>query len=228
MSLLDFLFPRRCFGCNTLGEYFCSDCCLKELVIPEPICPHCGYRSVFGQVHSGCRQKYGLDGLMTFFKYRGLVQKALKELKYRGVTDQVEELVQICVAAHSNGNGEIYPRLDESWILVPVPLYSRRLRQRGFNQTALIGEVLAKKLSWRFTDVLIRVKKTKPQSDLKSKQERHQNIQGAFGVKNGVRLRNKKIILLDDIWTSGSTLKECARVLKRKGVAKVWGLVLAR
>jgi len=119
-----------------------------------------------------------------------------------------------------------YPK---SSILIPVPLHSRRQRWRGFNQAELLGKILAEKFNWQVrTDILVRHKHTKPQVDLKGK-ERKNNIRGAFKITPKAKIKNlKKVWLFDDVWTTGSTLRECGQVLKRAGVRKVWGLTLAR
>ncbi len=226
--LLDFFFPRRCLGCGRLGSYFCKDCQLIHLPPDWPICPHCGERSVLGITHLSCRRHDQLDGLSVLFRYHGLMKKTIKELKYRLVTDLAAEFTGQCFARWQAGEGDLFPVLDRSWTLVPVPLHPRRERERGFNQAALIGERLAFLEGWEYDTSLVRLRRTIPQSSLEGKKEKLVNISGAFALVEDIKIKGKKIILFDDIWTSGSTLQEGCRVLKKAGAAKVWGLALAR
>jgi len=115
-------------------------------------------------------------------------------------------------------------------VLVPIPLYWQRKNWRGFNQAELLGQMIAKKLGISFLpDLLIRVRNTKEQTKLK-KEKRQKNVLGAFKINHcsSVISHQSSIILFDDVWTTGATIKECTKVLKRKGFKKVWGLTLAR
>jgi ComF family protein len=122
---------------------------------------------------------------------------------------------------------QILERLNPSF-LTAVPLSGRRQRQRGFNQSAELAKELAKKLSIPLLDgCLIKVKNTASQVEL-SEKERKENVKGAFLVKKSAGVKDQKIILIDDVYTTGSTMEECARVLKKAGAKQVWGIVVAR
>jgi len=113
-------------------------------------------------------------------------------------------------------------------VLVPVPLHSRRLRERGYNQSALLARELAKLSGVPLSDgSLVRQRHTTPQARTSSLSERRENVSGAFSCRDG-RLRGKRVLLIDDVSTSGATLDACARALKQVGAASVWGLALAR
>lgn len=228
--LLDFLFPRRCLGCGQWGKYFCSQCLNLILLGPKRICPLCTKPAVGGLTHPGCSRPWGLDGLTTVFSNKGLMEKAIKKLKYKFVSDLTQDLVELFLSfcgedkifTHFCQEGNVY--------FLPVPLHPQRKRWRGFNQAELLGEMIAANLGLTFLpDLLIRTKNTKPQVDLKGK-ERRKNIRGAFRINPNSKffIRNSKFILFDDVWTTGSTLRECGKVLKRAGAGKVWGLTLAR
>lgn len=216
---IDSLFPRRCLGCGKWGQYFCPSCLKKKELLDQQICPVCQKPAILGKTHPDCQAKYSLDGLTSIFSYEGLIRKAITKLKYRFVTDLAEELIDLTIA---------HLRLPtrKPITLIPVPLHPRRKRWRGFNQAELLGEILAKKWGGEVRkDILIRQKHTKPQTKLKIK-ERRKNVQGVFALsKNRPPLR---LILFDDVWTTGSTLKECGLVLKRNGTKFIWGLTLAR
>jgi len=219
--LLDFLFPRRCLGCRQWGKYFCQKCLRNIKLIERQICPVCGRPAIEGKTHPRCQAKYSLNGLISIFAYQGLIKEAIGKLKYKFITDLAEELIGL-TSKHMS-----FPK---SFILIPVPLHPRRQRWRSFNQAELLGRILAEKFNWQVrADILVRYKHTKPQVDLKGK-ERRKNIRGAFKINPNSKflIRNSKFILFDDIWTTGSTLRECGQVLKRAGVREVRGLTLAR
>lgn len=142
------------------------------------------------------------------------------------MTDLADELIDLSVCLLKPDLFDTSKKL----ILAPVPLHWYRKNWRGFNQTELLGEKIARKLKMKFSpDLLIRTRQTRPQTKLKEK-ERKVNVCGAFSVnKNSkFKIRNSKILLFDDVWTTGATMQECAEVLKRAGAKKVFGLTLAR
>ncbi|HUW21165.1 MAG TPA: ComF family protein [Candidatus Bathyarchaeia archaeon] len=231
MGWLDFPFPRRCLGCNKVGRYFCSGCLPSVKPPKASVCPFCFRSSIYGAIHTQCRGVFSLDGLVTVFKYEGMIQQAIKKLKYRFITDLAEEMVNLIIKHFREGQGRFFPKFDGSWILTPVPLYFRRERWRGFNQAQILGEKIAGMLNLRFNgQVLIRRKYTQPQAEIREIKDRYANIRGAFKINPILKLRipNSKFILFDDVWTTGSTIKECARVLKKTKAVRVWGMTMAR
>ena len=228
--ILEYLFPRRCLGCRKVGSYFCPDCLNLVLLRDEQICPICGKSALGGLTHPFCRRPLGLDGLTSMFVYKGPVAKAIKKLKYKFVRDLAGELVELFLSFC--GEEKLFSgfcRLPNV-VLVPIPLHSQRLRWRGFNQAELLGELIAKNLGVKFIpNLLIRVKNTKPQVEL-DKGQRQINIRRAFILNKNCKLKieNWNFILFDDVWTTGATLKEAGKVLKRNGAKKVWGLTIAR
>jgi len=172
-----------------------------------------------------------LDGLVSVCRYEDIVKKAIKKLKYKFVTDLAEELISLIIRMIRENQGRFFPRFDTSWVLVSVPLHPRRQRWRGFNQARVLGEMIAEKMKWKFyPHLLIRHKFTKPQTKVKEKKKRRANIRWVFKINRQslFDIRQSKIILFDDVWTTGATIKECAQVLKRRKINKVWGLTLAR
>jgi ComF family protein len=228
--ILDFLFPRRCLGCGKVGHYFCSDCLNLVLLKDQQICPVCGRASLGGLTHHFCRRPFGLDGLTSIFAYKGVVTKAIKKLKYKFVKDLAEELVELFLSFC--GEEKLFSDFCclPNVVLVPIPLHPQRLRWRGFNQAELLGKLIAKNLEIKFVPgLLLRVKNTKPQVEL-DKAQRQINIRRAFALNRNCKLKigNWNFILFDDVWTTGATLKEAGKVLKRNGAKKVWGLTIAR
>jgi len=226
--LLDLLFPRRCLGCGRWGRYFCQDC-LKEIYpFENQICPVCEKNSLGGLTHPGCQTKYSLDGLVSIFPYEGVMRQAIVKLKYRFITDLTKELMDLAETVLKKKK-EV-PKFDRSWVLIPVPLHSRRQRWRGFNQAEVFGRMLVEKFGWQFrTDILGRQRHTQPQVRLRIK-ERKKNIRGVFRINPHSQfvIPDSKFIIFDDIWTTGATMRECGQLLKKIGTREVWGLTLAR
>lgn len=223
--LLDFLFPRRCLGCGQWGRYFCQNCLKIIKPIEKQICPVCEKPAISGKTHAKCQTRYSLDGLTSIFLYEGAIKEAITKLKYKFVTDLAEELISLSFKRLSS-----YFVFHTSYILVPVPLHPRRQRWRGFNQAELLGQMLAGKFDWQVrSDILLRHRHTKPQTELKGK-ERKENIKGAFRIKKNSKfiIPNSRFIIFDDVWTTGSTLRECGQVLKRAKARQAWGLTIAR
>lgn len=231
MNLLDIIFPKFCVGCGKFGSYYCLRC-IKEIQQGELVCPNCERPSIGGLTHPLCQKKYGLDGLWSLGVYQGGIQKAVKKLKYRFVTDIAEDLVDLMVEYWAKFGPEFLEEIKKDqgrgWIVTPVPLHPKREKIRGFNQSALLGKLISKKLGLEYQDTLVRTRYTKPQAQLKG-WDRKNNIKGAFSPSSTIRYTlNANILLIDDVWTTGSTLKECCYVLKKGGAKKVWAITLAR
>lgn len=218
----ELLFPRSCLSCHREGHYLCRSCRQKIKRLGQ-ICPVCQRPTFLGKTHGRCRTRFSLDGLISLFPYQGIIKTAIGQLKYQLVTDLRDELASLAASA--------WPLVlvkDNAFTLTPVPLHPRRQRWRGFNQAEVLGQLLAKKLHWSFTNqLLVRTRYTQPQVDLKGK-DRKKNVSFAFKPKRKSVLFPPRVIIFDDVWTTGSTLKECGRVLKKGGSQEVWGMTLAR
>lgn len=230
-SLLNLLFPKRCVSCGAFGSYFCPGCLSQIKFIETPLCPICERASISGAAHPRCQTKHSLDGLVSVCVYTGPMKAAIHRLKYRPwIVDLGELLAKVMV---ERGNFNFLGEVKKKWAITPVPLHPSRERERGFNQAEILGKLLAKKLDLEFcSDLLIRRKKTKPQADLKGK-ERQENIKNAFVInpkfQGAIRkLDNSQLIIVDDVWTTGATLRSCGQILKRAGAKKAWALTLAR
>lgn len=230
MNLLDFLFPKKCVGCKKTGSYFCQNC-IQDIKQTDLVCPFCERLSLGGVVHPKCQRKYGLDGLWSLGIYNPPLKNAIHKLKYRWIKQLSEILVNITLEYWAKYQpfllDKIKKDLGQNWVIVPVPLHISRQNWRGFNQSALLGKALSQKTGLSYQDALLRIRKTKPQVSLKSS-DRRQNIKGAFAFTTNYNLPTTNCLLIDDVWTTGSTLKECCYVLKRGGAKHVWALTLAR
>jgi len=172
-----------------------------------------------------CLRPAGLNGLVSFWRYKGAVRKAIVAMKYKFAFDIAKELGQVLAEKLA-----LTPNpLPKKALLVPIPAYRDRVNWRGFNQAEEVGKVVAQRLGLEFDNsLLIKKVKTVSQTGLK-REERSLNVHEAFGIKLTKRLdKGRAVIIFDDVWTTGATLNEAAKTLKRDGERKVWGLTFAR
>lgn len=219
MGLIEVFYPKVCVGCSREGEYICAEC-QRKLGKPEEICPMCSQPSLGGWVHARCRRPRGMERLFTGLPYQGLVQACLKKVKYKSAWEIIEFLFEL---------GEFPPL--QGGVVTAVPMWGRKERERGFNQAEMLADLLAKSLPGvsRKVETLERVRETRPMFGL-TRKERQENIEGAFRIigRQSNKLTGQRVILVDDVWTTGATMRECARTLKRAGSQEVWGITLAR
>jgi ComF family protein len=219
---LDILFPRYCVGCGKEGSFICDSCLRLQPLIMNPICPLCGRPQASGMLCSDCiRWKADIDGIRSPFRFEGVIQQAVYQLKYRNLRSIAPMLA-----------GFLYDFMKtnpvQGDVLVPVPLHKSRNRERGYNQSTLLAKELAKLSGLLLIqNSLVKHKKSIPQARSANVEERKKNVSGVFSVCDG-RLKGKTVILIDDVSTSGATLDACAGVLKKAGAVSVWGLTLAR
>lgn len=210
-AVLDLLYPPRCPACR------------QPVPSHGALCPRCLAQAAPGPRHidvrrHGCRH---LEACLAVADYTGAVKKLLHDLKFRAARQRVPYLAEFLLA-------HVPPAyVAAADLAVPVPLHPARQRQRGFNQTELLfAPLLAQHHLAAPPGVLLRRRDTAPQWTL-DKRERKQNITGAFAVSDGAPVADRSILLLDDIFTTGLTMDECAKVLKQHGARRVRGLVLA-
>lgn len=154
--------------------------------------------------------------------YSGILRQMVHFLKYKNVFSLGETLIDL----FSTQPSFWFPKFD---FLTPIPLHRSRLLERGYNQAAILAKILSMKKNWRYQeDILIRKLPTTPQMSISDTNTRRKNIKGAFVLKETKMVENKIIGLVDDVATTGATIFEGARVLKRNGAKMVWGIVLAR
>ncbi len=203
-----------------------------DILQTDLVCPKCERVSIGGQTHQFCKRKYGLDGLWSLGIYRDPLKKVIQSLKYRRAFVLAANLTDIVLEYWAKYQPFLFEIIKKDrglgWVVIPVPLHWFRLNRRGFNQSGLIGRTLSKKLGLSYCEGLKRIRYTKPQVRLKS-QQRKSNIFNAFEISSSYDLRTMNyVLLIDDVWTTGSTLRECCYVLKQAGVKQVWALTLAR
>jgi len=230
MNLSQIFFPKRCLGCKKFGTYLCSSC-KDEILQTDLVCPSCEKASVGGITHPLCAGKFRLNGLWSLGIYQGSLKSGVQKLKYRFVRELAQVLVDLTIEYWAGNSPYLLDRIakdrGEGWLITAVPLHKKRQNWRGFNQSELIAKLFAEKMGLKYENLLLRTKYTKPQVGLLSR-DRKRNIKDAFSLYTKYPLHHTNVILVDDVWTTGSTLKECTYVLKRGGVKEVWGLTLAR
>lgn len=232
-ALAELLFPTLCLTCGRIllerGEHsFCSECRSGIRLIASPLCPVCGIPypveegpdhrcgdCILSKRHVGAARSLGI--------YESVLLNAIHAFKYGGNLTLGERLGRM-MADHP------YPafRIEDYSLIVPVPLHPRRLRKRGFNQSVILSRQISKRrgIAMDFRAVR-RIIDTESQAGLK-KEERQSNIKKAFDVPDPERVRGRRILLVDDVYTTGSTLAECARILLKGGADEVGALTLAR
>lgn len=233
-SFLDFLLPTSCSYCRSrVGSspvpFFCAACWSDFSLIQGPVCPQCGRpfdsseALAYSPAHlcGSCRQappQY--DQALSAGQFEGPLREAVHVFKYRPCRALGSHL-----GAWMAGAILLEPVIDA---VMPVPLHSTRLRERGFNQALLLAHALCKAhgLTLSF-DNLNRIRPTRPQVEL-SGEERVANVAGAFALRRPGEVSGRTVLLIDDVHTTGATLNECARVLKKAGAARVMALTLAR
>lgn len=230
VNLLDFLFPKTCLGCGRFGSYFCPDC-IKEIAQTELVCPFCERPNLGGVVHAVCKRKYGLDGLWSLGVYSLSLRTAIQKLKYKWVSELAKDLVAVTIEYWAKNPPILLDKIKKdrgkSWVVTAVPLHPTRARWRGFNQSELLAKLFAQNLGLKYETILKRIRNTKPQMKLLS-HERKSNIKNAFALSTSHLPPATSILLIDDVWTTGSTMKECGYVLKKGGTKQVWALTIAR
>lgn len=207
----ELLFPKFCVSCQMEGNYLCQDCfSLLDFPTYTP------------------EKVNNIAGLFWALPYNNfIVKKLIAQFKYQPIVKDLAAPLASLIIHYIKLNEKQMFFSNKDFIL-PIPLTKKRLKERGFNQS----EEIAKELSKFFgiplvNNVLLKIKETLPQVEL-SGRERESNVRNAFSVINKDLIRDKKIFLVDDVYTTGSTMAEAARVLKEAGAKQVWGIAVAR
>lgn len=227
MSLKDLLYPKFCLGCGFVGAYICLKCFKKIVPITKGACLWCGKVGVDGLTHPRCLQRLNIAASVSIFEYSPFMRKIIKSIKYRLAREILNELLDNVTTDHLS---ELlrFKKVLSGALIQPIPLSRSKLKSRGFNQASILAGFFSSVLGLKVADYLTRKNNGTPQAELKSRRERYGNIRGAFGLRPGVRVRDKKIILVDDVVTTGATAYEAARILGRAGAGPIYVLTIAR
>ena len=227
-TLMDLLYPPRCTGCGRVGALFCDVCQSQVELIGASVCRRCGrptpgrdgLTAAERELCAVCRRTpSSLDGIVAVAVFAQPLREAIHSLKYNDSRRLAQPLGSQMAATWR----EIGPPAD---IIISVPLHADRLTERGYNQSDLLAAVLSEKTGLPLdTRLLTRSRATQPQVKL-GVHERRQNVAGAFHCPYEVA--GKRLVLIDDVCTTGATLEACATALRAGGARAVWGFTLAR
>lgn len=229
---LDFLFPKKCLICEKDKEYLCFKC-FKSLKFKEINCPNCGNFSKIGEFCSKCKEYFFLEGVLIAGDFNDKkISSLIKYYKYKFIKELGKYLSSFLFNFIIN-NIKVNPILTsnkildiENFLIIPVPLSKKRLKWRGFNQSEVLAQSISQKLGLKISLQLKRIKYKKAQAKL-NKEKRIKNTKNCFKW-TGDNLSKQKILIIDDVYTTGSTLNEIAKELKNHQAGEIWGLVIAK
>lgn len=208
--LIDLLFPNYCLGCHQRGFYICPSC-LEKIDKPN--------REISKNIWS-------------VFDYRDpLIRKAIWELKYYHRYQLAYQLGVLLYNYSLEKLSFLAKETSDPVIVIPIPMSRRKQWKRGYNQAFHIARGFCEKINPNTVslekNILIKKIKTPPQAKIKNKYSRIKNVQGSFKVKNKDKIKGKTILIIDDVVTTGATVKEAGRVLKKAGAKKIYAFTLA-
>lgn len=220
--LLETIFPKECVGCGQDETWLCEPCLQRIVYVQSPTCPSCHRLTPEGQYCSRHKKGQKLKGAYVAAYYKeGPLKEAIHVFKYELIKELAIPLGRILSQALNEKD-------LRKTVLVPIALHPRRERQRGFNQAGLLAKEISIITDLPIENGLKRIRYTKRQVDLDDK-GRLTNTKNAFAWDKSNKLTGKKVLLVDDVLTTGATLNAAAEVLKKESRAKeVWGLVIAR
>jgi ComF family protein len=220
-GVLNLLFPPRCVSCQRGGGWICPACHQEIEFIRPPLCPRCGQATSSPRTCPSCRSApLRIDGIRAVAYLEDPLRTAIHRFKYSNLRSLAPTLGKL--ASDYLAHNEL--PID---VTVPVPLHAQRLKGRGYNQATLLArEIHAALHIPLMAKSLVRVRSTDPQVGLNAKQ-RTENVRGAFRCTDQ-DLKGRRVLLVDDVCTTGATLEACSIALQQAGARQVWGLVLAR
>ena len=230
-AAVSLLYPPACAICGKnvrAGEYLCNWCEAKAVRIVAPFCQKCSQpfegaiTSEFTCANCAHRMMH-FDAAVSAYRGRGIVREIIHEFKY-GRQIHLRHLVARWLHAALDDERIRGSRFD---LIVPVPLHATRQRERGFNQASLLAALLSAQTAIPSKPTLERIRYTTTQTAL-DRSERMENLHNAFRLRKNADVRGLRVLLIDDVLTTGSTLSECARVLKRAGALSVHAATAAR
>lgn len=233
-KIINFIFPTHCLFCEKIinrNSSFCHKCWTNLQFIKDPKCPICSYpfEIEIPTMQPFCAKclskKPSYDKIITIFRYNFVIKKIIANFKYHKQTYLAKKIAQIILPKLIN-------EINENDIMVAVPLHFNKLKIRKFNQANMISQQIYKKLPIKpifYHDLIFRNKDTKPQVLLRG-QDRITNLKKAFIINKKYlqSIKDRRIFLVDDIVTTGSTVESCAKTLKKKGAKEVIVVCLAK
>lgn len=232
-SLLELVYPEKntCFICDMydktiMDKYLCRDCEKSIKKLEPPLCSKCSKPLDYSESSDICKECFSqerhFETSKSLYVYDGLIKKAIYSYKYYNKPYFNKLFGNMLLDYMKSIN---YTSFD---FVTSVPLHPSKMRKRGYNQSELLARHISNNLRITYLDALKRTKKTLKQSE-QSKEERRKNLKGAFTAKRcAEKTINSQVLLVDDIYTTGSTVEECSKVLLDFGVSKVYVITIAR
>lgn len=212
-GVVETVYPRRCAGCGLRGVWVCAACLAAQPLFAGAVCERCGLPKA-----RRCRCEHmpaDIDSLRSAGPYDGWLREAVHRMKYQGESARASHLGSLLTP---------FVDLDSGvQAIVPVPIHKNRRRERGFNQSELLAEQVSRESGVPIWNGLTRMRDTRHQVDLPD-DERLENVRGAFAINNEAPNVATNVLLLDDVFTTGSTMGECAATLRLAGVERVAGI----
>ncbi|MFH2124295.1 MAG: ComF family protein [Pseudomonadota bacterium] len=231
---MELIYPSRCQCCQSVltrkGQVVCADCLAKVHYLQSPLCSCCGreFPDSSGRDHlcGLCLQQLPVYGrAQGVVRYEDPVSHLLHRLKYTADTSTLPALAKVIESFVHDLAQEFQPENDR---IVPVPLFPARLKKRGLNQSLLLARIFFPQAGAALlVDAMVRTRDTPPQTTLDG-DARRKNLKAAFAVRNPSAVQGRRIFLVDDVLTTGTTVSECARVLLAAGAVEVYVVTLAR
>lgn len=229
MDLSTILFPPVCVGCGCLGVQICARCSQKVRTIEKDWCLFCG--NTIPSPTSPCPHcagKHETLPVLGFWYYESVVSRSIWSIKYKQNKRLIQDIL-LCLGPRSLAHMLSISEQHRDTILVPVPLHPNREKERGYNQSLYIAKLLGALTNIPVMQHAVeRVRETLPQAHCTSKTERLRNIQGAFRVKEPLLLKEKTLVLVDDVVTTGSTVREISREINKHFPSRPIVVCLAR
>lgn len=218
--VLDAVFPHKCV-CGKWGMLLCDECRKEIRVDKTGLCPVCKRISEFGRTCPACRHRSNLTGVMILGAHKGVLKDLIWKYKYRFIVDISKPLSGLIQARFGDFLRE------KRFLVTYAPISHERLNYRGFNQAEVLAENVANGLILNSENLLYKENNVITQVG-HTRRERLANIKGKIKYIGPTNIPNKKVLIIDDVYTTGATLEECAKVLRQAGFREVWGLVLSR
>ncbi len=216
-SLVELIAPHECMLCSREGTLLCEPCASRAVVAKRPTCFRCNRLSEGGRTCKRCRSYTKLTGVTVASHYDGAIKELIRRMKYGRVEAAAEPLAKLLTPLLMDGKFEV---------VTAVPTAPSRRRERGYNQAELIARAVARELSLPYLPLLGRFGKSS-QVGL-NRAERLDHIRGTIYALPGRQMTRRRVLIVDDVLTTGATMSECAVVLKQAGAARVWGGVIAK
>jgi ComF family protein len=216
-KIVEFIAPAECVACHAQGSSLCAECAQAELTRKVPSCTFCNRLTPGGKTCSTCARKTALKGAYILWRYEDYAKELVRRFKYTNDRSTAKTLAGYLVEAFG---------MPDCEVVTAVASDGSSLRSRGYNQSELLAKALAKRAGIPYSPALLRIKHEK-QVRL-NRAQRLKAVEGNFVCFKPAAVAGKRVLIVDDVITTGATMNECASVLKEAGAKAVWGLAVAK